>query len=49
MTDTLGVEQTQAQIAVENPATGETLASVPDLGADAVVAMVAAARAAQPG
>ena len=49
MTDTLGVEQTQAQIAVENPATGETLASVPDLGPEAVVALVAAAREAQPG
>jgi acyl-CoA reductase-like NAD-dependent aldehyde dehydrogenase len=34
---------------VENPATGETLAEVPDLGADAIAAMVATARAAQPG
>jgi acyl-CoA reductase-like NAD-dependent aldehyde dehydrogenase/choline dehydrogenase-like flavoprotein len=35
-------------IAVENPATGETLATVPALGSDEVRAMVAAARAAQP-
>ncbi len=37
-----------AGIAVENPATGETLAHVPDLGPDDVVAIVEAARAAQP-
>ncbi|CAN5147778.1 hypothetical protein BH24ACT23_BH24ACT23_03800 [soil metagenome] len=36
-------------IPVKNPATGETLASVPELGADAVEAMVATAREAQPG
>lgn len=36
-------------IAVENPATGETIATVPDLGADEIGAIVAAARAAQPG
>jgi acyl-CoA reductase-like NAD-dependent aldehyde dehydrogenase len=36
------------EIAVENPATGETVATVPDLGADAVVDMAAKARAAQP-
>ena len=36
-------------IAVENPATGETIATVPELGGDEVRAMVAAARAAQPG
>jgi acyl-CoA reductase-like NAD-dependent aldehyde dehydrogenase/choline dehydrogenase-like flavoprotein len=36
-------------IPVENPATGETIATVPDLGADGVRAMVAAAREAQPG
>jgi acyl-CoA reductase-like NAD-dependent aldehyde dehydrogenase/choline dehydrogenase-like flavoprotein len=35
-------------IAVENPATGETLATLPELGADEVRAMVAAGRAAQP-
>ena len=38
-----------AGIPVENPATGEILASVPELGADDVRAMVARARAAQPG
>ncbi len=37
-----------ATIAVENPATGETLASVPALDAEAVRSLVAAARAAQP-
>jgi acyl-CoA reductase-like NAD-dependent aldehyde dehydrogenase/choline dehydrogenase-like flavoprotein len=37
-----------ATIAVENPATGETLASVPELGREQVGTMVAAARAAQP-
>ena len=36
-------------IAVENPASGETIATVPELGADEVRAMVDAARAAQPG
>ena len=36
-------------IPVENPATGETIATVPELGADQVRALVAAARAAQPG
>ena len=35
-------------IAVENPATGETLAHVPDLGPDDLAALVAGARAAQP-
>jgi acyl-CoA reductase-like NAD-dependent aldehyde dehydrogenase len=35
-------------IAVENPATGETIATVPDLGAEAVVEMAARGRAAQP-
>jgi acyl-CoA reductase-like NAD-dependent aldehyde dehydrogenase/choline dehydrogenase-like flavoprotein len=35
-------------IAVENPATGETIATVPELAPDEVRAMVAAARAAQP-
>jgi acyl-CoA reductase-like NAD-dependent aldehyde dehydrogenase/choline dehydrogenase-like flavoprotein len=37
-----------AGIAVENPATGETLATVPDLGRTEVESIVAAARAAQP-
>ncbi len=36
------------EIQVENPATGEIVATVPDLGADAVAAMAARARAAQP-
>jgi acyl-CoA reductase-like NAD-dependent aldehyde dehydrogenase/choline dehydrogenase-like flavoprotein len=39
----------RAGIAVENPATGETLATVPELGGDEVRAMVTGARAAQPG
>ena len=34
-------------IPVENPATGETIATVPEFGADEVRGMVAAARAAQ--
>ncbi|HEX8714072.1 MAG TPA: aldehyde dehydrogenase family protein, partial [Solirubrobacteraceae bacterium] len=38
-----------AGIAVENPATGETVATVADLDRDAVVAMAARGRAAQPG
>jgi acyl-CoA reductase-like NAD-dependent aldehyde dehydrogenase/choline dehydrogenase-like flavoprotein len=37
-----------AQIEVENPATGEIVATVPDLGAEEVAAAVATARAAQP-
>jgi acyl-CoA reductase-like NAD-dependent aldehyde dehydrogenase len=36
-------------IEVENPATGEIVATVPDLDADAVAALAARARAAQPG
>jgi acyl-CoA reductase-like NAD-dependent aldehyde dehydrogenase len=36
-------------IPVENPATGETVATVPDLGPDAVAEMAAHGRAAQPG
>jgi acyl-CoA reductase-like NAD-dependent aldehyde dehydrogenase len=36
-------------IPVENPATGEVVATVPDLGADAVAEMAARGRAAQPG
>ncbi len=39
---------TRAGIPVENPATGETIATVADLGADQVRAMVARAREAQP-
>src|SRR5690242_19170505 len=38
----------QAGIPVENPATGEIIATVPDLGADQVAQMAARARAAQP-
>jgi acyl-CoA reductase-like NAD-dependent aldehyde dehydrogenase len=37
-----------AGIPVENPATGETIATVPELGAEEVRGLVAAARAAQP-
>jgi acyl-CoA reductase-like NAD-dependent aldehyde dehydrogenase/choline dehydrogenase-like flavoprotein len=37
-----------AEIAVENPATGEVLATVPELGAEQVRTMVSAAREAQP-
>src|SRR6195256_4041027 len=36
-------------IPVENPATGEIIGTVPDLGADAVAQMAARGRAAQPG
>jgi acyl-CoA reductase-like NAD-dependent aldehyde dehydrogenase len=36
-------------IAVENPATGETVATVPDMGAEQVAEMSARARLAQPG
>jgi acyl-CoA reductase-like NAD-dependent aldehyde dehydrogenase len=52
MTDTLGVQEEASQaggIPVENPATGETLAHVPELGADEVRAIAERARAAQPG
>jgi acyl-CoA reductase-like NAD-dependent aldehyde dehydrogenase/choline dehydrogenase-like flavoprotein len=38
-----------ATIGVENPATGETLAEVPELGPEEITAIVGAARAAQPG
>src|SRR5436853_4463323 len=38
-----------AGIAVENPATGETITHVPDLGPEQVAEMVRKARAAQPG
>jgi acyl-CoA reductase-like NAD-dependent aldehyde dehydrogenase len=37
-----------AGIAVENPATGETIVTVPEVGAEQVHEIVAAARAAQP-
>ncbi|MGH2864506.1 MAG: aldehyde dehydrogenase family protein, partial [Solirubrobacteraceae bacterium] len=37
-----------AEIAVENPASGETVRTVADLGAEAVAEMAAAARRAQP-
>ena len=42
-----GVATAGEGIAVENPATGETIATVPDLGADAVAEMAARGRAAQ--
>ncbi len=38
-----------AEIPVENPATGEVVATVPDLSADAVAELARRARAAQPG
>ena len=41
--------QSGGDIPVENPATGETVATVPDLGAEAVAEMAARGRAAQPG
>jgi acyl-CoA reductase-like NAD-dependent aldehyde dehydrogenase len=44
-----GVAHAGEDIPVENPATGETVATVPDLGADAVTEMAARGRAAQPG
>jgi acyl-CoA reductase-like NAD-dependent aldehyde dehydrogenase len=37
------------EIAVENPATGQTVGTVPDLGAEAVAEMAARGRGAQPG
>src|ERR1043166_6250597 len=43
-----GVATAGQGIAVENPATGETVATVPDLGAEAVAEMAARGRAAQP-
>jgi acyl-CoA reductase-like NAD-dependent aldehyde dehydrogenase len=42
------VAQAGEEIPVENPATGEIIATVPDLGADAVAEMAARGRAAQP-
>jgi len=44
-----GVATAGEGIPVENPATGETVATVPDLGAEAVAEMAARGRAAQPG
>src|SRR5271167_3183192 len=44
-----GVAQAGGDIPVENPATGEIVATVPDLGADVVAEMAARGRAAQPG
>jgi acyl-CoA reductase-like NAD-dependent aldehyde dehydrogenase len=41
-------QATPTGIPVENPATGEIVATVPDLGADAVAEMAARGRAAQP-
>jgi acyl-CoA reductase-like NAD-dependent aldehyde dehydrogenase len=43
-----GSAPVDAGIPVENPATGEIVATVPDLGAEAVAAMAARGRAAQP-
>jgi acyl-CoA reductase-like NAD-dependent aldehyde dehydrogenase len=43
-----GVADVREGIPVENPATGEIVATVPDLGADVVAEMAARARAAQP-
>ena len=43
-----GVTPAGGEIQVENPATGETIATVPDLSEDAVAAMAARGRAAQP-
>ena len=43
-----GIVDTGEGIPVENPATGEIIATVPDLGAEAVAEMAARARAAQP-
>jgi acyl-CoA reductase-like NAD-dependent aldehyde dehydrogenase len=42
-----GASEAGAGVAVENPATGEIIATVPDLGADAVAEMAAKGRAAQ--
>jgi acyl-CoA reductase-like NAD-dependent aldehyde dehydrogenase len=42
-------QATRDEIAVDNPATGRVIASVPDLSADQVKEIVARARAAQPG
>jgi acyl-CoA reductase-like NAD-dependent aldehyde dehydrogenase len=44
-----GVKPLGDEIQVENPATGQIVATVPDLGAEAVAEMARRARAAQPG
>ncbi|MCW2999501.1 MAG: putA 2, partial [Solirubrobacterales bacterium] len=44
-----GAAPSATDIPVENPATGEIIAHVPDLDADAIAAMAVKARAAQPG
>jgi acyl-CoA reductase-like NAD-dependent aldehyde dehydrogenase len=44
-----GVPDAEQNIPVENPATGEIVATVPDLGAEAVAQMAARGRSAQPG
>src|SRR5580704_19555921 len=41
-------DQAAEEIQVENPATGETVRAVPDLGAEAIAEMAARGRAAQP-
>jgi acyl-CoA reductase-like NAD-dependent aldehyde dehydrogenase len=43
-----GAPRAGEEIAVENPATGETIRTVPDLGAEAIAEMAARGRAAQP-
>jgi acyl-CoA reductase-like NAD-dependent aldehyde dehydrogenase len=43
-----GTAHAAEEIGVENPATGQTVATVPDLGADAVAETAARGRAAQP-
>src|SRR3954465_9660580 len=43
-----GADVTSDQIAVENPATGQTIGHVPDLGPGEIAGMVETARAAQP-
>ena len=48
MSETLEAPEETAGIPVENPATGETLATIPELGADQVKAMAETAREAQP-
>src|SRR4051794_18459075 len=42
-------QSTREEIAVENPATGQVIGTVPDLSADQVKELAAKARAAQPG
>jgi acyl-CoA reductase-like NAD-dependent aldehyde dehydrogenase len=44
-----GVPDAEQNIPVENPATGEIVATVPDLGVEAVAQMAARGRSAQPG